>query len=128
MLSIARLAILVLSGGRNVTGIVHRGTSQACFVAWTVCRGRDGTGSHLGVASGASLAAALPEWTTAGALGVVVRRAGAIALLLLVVAGEKELNHGREEEKEDVADGDGKAGSVQAADIAPVAGTRCGLV
>jgi len=125
VLSIARLTVLGLSGVRNMAGIVHGRTSHTSLLTWAISSGR---GNHLSIASGVSLAVALPEWATTSALGVVVGRVGSIALLLLVMAGEEELDDSSDEKEEDVADGDGEAGGVQAANIAPITGTRCRLI
>lgn len=94
---------------------MHSRTSHMSFVTRTVSRGGgDSASRHLSVASRVRVpVSALPEWlTTSRALGVVVRGAGTKALLLLVVADQKQLDHGGDEEEEDVEDGDGEAGGV----------------
>jgi len=125
MLSIACVAILSIGPHGHLIAVVHGRTSHVGFVAGTVSGVVDGAGSgHLGVAGGLGLAVPLPEGSAASAGGVVVGRAGSELLLLAVVADEEKLNGGGDEEEEDVEDRHGKAGGVQAANIAPVAGAR----
>jgi len=132
VVAVSRLAVLGLRLERLVTSIVHGGARHAGFVTGSNSRamaivGWCGTGScHLSVtsATGSLAVAALPECTTTGSAGVVVRWAWSVALLLLVVAGEKELDSGGDEEEEDVDDGHGEAGRVQAAHVAPVSSAR----
>ena len=49
------------------------------------------------------------------ALGVVVRRAWAVALLLLVVAHQHDLHHGGTDEEQSGDDGDGEGSGIESA-------------
>lgn len=132
IVAVAGLTVLGLRGVRSMTGVVHGGACHAGFVTGSNSRAmvtwRSGSSRHLSVTSApGSPAVALPEWTTTGSAGVVVGWAWAVALLLLVVAGEKELDSGGDEKEEDVDNRHGEAGRVQAAHIAPVSSSRSGL-
>jgi hypothetical protein len=96
-LSIARLTVLWFGGTTN-----HSGVSVACLMAWsaeTACC--TWGGGQLSV-SGSVLvtAVALPEWSFAGALSVVVGWGGAVALFFLVVTDEEGLEDGCYDEEE----------------------------
>ena len=97
---------------------VHRSTGVPGVVAWA-----NGTSSgHLGISSVVDLLIALPEWSAAGTRSVIVGWRWAIALLFLVVADEEDLDNGRNDEEEDVDDGDGEDGCLESAGTTQV---RC---
>jgi len=110
--TIARLAVLGLSGGGNVT-TMHGGTSHTGLVAVSEAVTSDGnsTGGHLSVASWVGLAVASPE-RSATPLGVVVGGRWAETLLLLVVTSQHELEACGDKEEEDGANGNSEAGGV----------------
>jgi len=122
------LAILRL-GRTNSMSAMHSRASHTGLMARTIPCGGSHASRHLSVTSRVVLAAAraLPEWCAADSLGVVVLWAGTVTLLGLVMAGEHELHDRGDEEEEDVEDRHREAGGVQAADVAPVPGTRSGF-
>lgn len=77
----------------------------------------DGANLRVAVTSGPGGLLALPE-LHAGTGGVAVAGAGTESLLLLVVAHEKDLDEGTEEEEDCADDGDGHASGVELADRA----------
>jgi len=97
------------------------------LMAWAITRSRHGASGHLCVASVVNLLVALPEWAATSSLGVVVLWAWAEALLFLVVARKQHLDDCGNQEEENVQDSQSEAGSVQAADVSPVTGTRSRL-
>lgn len=131
--AVAGLTVLGLGRIRCLTSVVYRGASHASFVAGSdSCRmvtsgktsGTSSASSHLCITSTTGLTISLPEWST-GSASVVVRRAWSIALFLLVVTHQKELNRRGDQEEKDVDDSNGKAGGVQATDISPISSAGC---
>jgi hypothetical protein len=80
-------------------GSVVAGTDVVLDNRGSKTTGNRGNGSDLGITEFLVALVALPE-LHAGALGVAVRWAGTVALLLLVVLGHEELEGDRDQEEE----------------------------
>ena|ERR1700722_11181840 len=112
------IAIALLAGLGLCQGIrpVHSGANVAGVVARL--NGASAGSCHLRISGIADFLVASPEWRTTSTRCVVISWRWAVALLLLVMSDEEDLENGCDDEEEDIDDCDGEDGCLEATSLA----------
>ena len=108
------IALLAVFGLRQSTRPVHSSASVAGLMAWS--NGASASGRHLRISGAADLVAS-PEWRATSTRCVVICWRRAVALLLLMMSDEEDLEKGCDDEEENIDDCDGEDSCLEATSL-----------